>query len=102
MRIESLRILPPLAIARLGAGAPVDSYTVTVDEQAPLDWRRIDPAPTFVVDPTTGEITGTFEPDEIRFTEVVNGEARVRKVAPFLELWAVTDDDRLVRVTTDL
>ena len=26
----------------------------------------------------------------------------MRKVAPFLELWAVTDDDRLVRVTTDL
>ena len=102
MRIESLRILPPLAIARLGAGRPLDSYRISVDEQAPLDWRTIDPAPTFVVDPATGAITQQFTPSEIQFTEKVNGAVKVRKVAPFLELWAVTDDDQLVPVTIGL
>ena len=102
MKIESLRILPPLAIARLGAGEPLDSYRVSVDETSPLDWRTIEPAPTFVVDPASGLITKQFTPGEIRFTETVDGAVKVRKVAPFLELWAVTDDDRLVPVTIEV
>ena len=102
MRIESLRILPPLAIGRLGAGEPLDSYRISVDERAPLDWRTIDPAPTFAVDPASGAITKQFTPTDIRFTDTVNGRVKVRKVAPFLELWAVTDDDQLVPVTIDV
>ena len=100
--IEALRILPPFAIARLGSGAPIDSYLIKVDDTAPLDWRTIVPTTTFVIDPSTGAITGEFVPDEIEFTEEVNGVVKIRKVAPFLELWAVTDDDRLVPVTIDL
>ena len=55
-----------------------------------------------MVDPSTGAITRDFVPTEIEFTEEVNGVVKIRKVAPFLELWAVTDDDRLVPVTIDL
>ena len=102
MKIEALRILPPFAIARLGSGAPLDSYRIEVDEDAPLDWRTIVPTTTFEIDPTTGAISREFIPDEIEFTEDVNGVVKIRKVAPFLELWAVTDDDQLVPVTIDL
>jgi hypothetical protein len=102
MKIESLRILPPFAIARLGSGAPLDSYLVEVDDKAPLDWRTIVPTTTFQIDPSTGAVSREFIPDEIEFTETVNGVVKIRKVAPFLELWAVTDDDQLVPVTIDL
>ena len=102
MKIDSLRILPPFAIGRLGGGAPLDSYRIEVDDAAPLDWRTIVPKPTFELDPATGAIAREFVPNEIEFTEVVNGVVKIRKVAPFLELWAVTDDDQLVPVTLDL
>ncbi len=102
VKIEALRILPPFAIGRLGSGAPIDSYLIEVDDTAPLDWRTIVPTTTFVIDPSTGAITGDFVPNEIEFTEDVNGVVKIRKVAPFLELWAVTDDDQLVPVTIDL
>ena len=102
MKIEALRILPPFAIARLGSGIPLDSYRIEVDEDGPLDWRTIVPTTTFEINPTTGAISREFVPDEIEFTEIVNGVVKIRKVAPFLELWAVTDDDQLVPVTIDL
>jgi hypothetical protein len=102
MRIESLRILPPFAIARLGSGAPLDSYRIEVDDKAPLDWRTIVPTTTLQIDPSTGAVSREFIPNEIEFTENVNGVVKIRKVAPFLELWAVTDDDQLVPVTIDL
>ncbi|HZB39415.1 MAG TPA: hypothetical protein VE487_00535 [Ilumatobacter sp.] len=102
MKIESLRILPPFAIGRLGSGAPLDSYVIEVDDDAPLDWRTIVPTTTFQIDLSTGAISREFVPKEVEFTEKVNGVVKIRKVAPFLELWAVTDDDQLVPVTIDL
>ena len=101
MKIEALRILPPFAIGRLGGGAPLDSYRIEVDADAPLDWRTIVPTKTFEVDPTSA-ISREFVPAKIDFTEQVKGETEIRKVAPFLELWAVTDDDQLVPVTIAL
>jgi len=86
MKIESLRILPPFAIARLGSGAPLDSYLIEVDDKAPLDWRTIVPTTTFQIDPSTGAVSREFIPNEIEFTENVNGVVKIRKVAPFLEL----------------
>ncbi len=97
--IRELRILPPLAIGRLGAAEqPVDNYTVEVDPERPLGYRRLVPAETLRVDVGTGEITGTFVPDQLTFSD---GDA-VRPVAPFLELWAVTDAATLEPVTVDL
>jgi hypothetical protein len=97
--IRELRVLPPLAIARFGAGpTPMDNYDVTVDPQRPLGHRFLRPAETLEVDPATGEIARAFVPNAVTFTE--NG--LVRPVAPFLEAWALTDDDRLEPLTPDL
>jgi hypothetical protein len=97
--IRELRVLPPLAIARFGAAAtPMDNYDVTVDPQRPLGYRFLRPAQTLEVDRTTGEITRSFVPNAVTFTQ--NG--LVRPVAPFLEVWALTDDDVLEPLTPDL
>ncbi|WP_331766157.1 hypothetical protein [Embleya sp. NBC_00896] len=89
MEIRELRILPPLAIGRLGAAAsPMDNYTISIDPQRPLAPRTLRPAPTLAVDPATHELVDAGTPDTLRFTE--NGS--VRPVAPFLEVWALTDN----------
>ena len=84
--IRALRILPPFAIGRLGAGTPLDSYRIEVDEQAPLDWRTIVPDTTFEVDPATGAITRDFTPDEIEFTEKVNAIAEADSTRELVQL----------------
>jgi len=98
--IKELRILPPLAIARLGAASePLDNYELDVDPEDPLGFRRLKPAPTFRVDPVTGAISQAFLPREIRFK---SPEGHIRPVAPFLEVWAVTSKDSLVPLTLEL
>jgi hypothetical protein len=97
--IRELRVLPPLAIARFGAATtPMDNYDVAVDPQRPLGHRFLRPAQTLQVDRATGEITRVFVPNRVTFTE--NG--LVRPVAPFLEVWALTDDDQLEPLTPAL
>jgi hypothetical protein len=98
--IKELRILPPLAIARLGAASePLDNYELDVDPEDPLGFRRLKPAPTFRVDPVSGAISQAFLPREIRFK---SPEGLIRPVAPFLEVWAVTSKDSLVPLTLEL
>ncbi|MFD0207048.1 MULTISPECIES: hypothetical protein [Saccharothrix] len=98
--IKELRVLPPLAIGRLGAATePMDNYTCEVDPEQPLAPRQLRPAPTFLVDPDSGAITGADTPDELRFTD---GNGKVKPVAPFLEVWALTSDDVLQPLTLDL
>jgi hypothetical protein len=98
--IKELRILPPLAIARLGEAAdPLDNYELEVDPEDPLGFRRLRPAPTFRVDPGTGAISESFLPKEIRFKSPEN---LIRPVAPFLEVWAVTSKDTLEPLTLEL
>ena len=96
MPITELRILPPLAIGRLGSSAEtLENYELWVDD--PLDYRRIKPAETLRVDPETGEILEAYTPEEpVRFRD---GTA-IRPVAPFLEVFARTGDDELVPLTT--
>ena len=97
--IKELRILPPLAIARFGAAAtPMDNYDVTVDPSRPLGYRHLRPAETLEVDEATGGIARAFVPTRVFFTE--NG--LVRPVAPFLEVWALTENDELEPLTVDL
>jgi hypothetical protein len=99
MTIRTLRILPPLAIGRLGgADEPVDNYTLEPDPEEPLGFRRICPADTLVLDPATGEIRERRRPETIEFKR----GGRFRPVAPFLELYAETDGATLVPVTLDL
>ena len=88
--IYALHILPPLAIGRLGsAHEPVANYTIVDNPEKPLDFRTIVGAETFVIDPDSGEITGTRVPETVSFKD---GE-HVRPVAPFLELFAQVSRD---------
>ncbi len=99
MRILELRLLPTLAIGRLGAApSPMDNYEAVVDPERPLEHRQLIPADTFEVNPRTGEIMRAFVPTKVRFTE----KGLVRPVAPFLEVWARTSPSTLVPLTTPL
>jgi len=99
MKIRALRILPPLAIARLGSSPqPLDNYDVRVPERDPLGFREIHGALTFVVDRDSGCIRRSYTPESVRFRDELG---RVKPVAPFLELWADVGDT-LVPVTTRL
>lgn len=99
MPITEIRILPPMAIARLGASTtPLAAYSLASPEDKPLDFRRIVPQPTPEIDETTGAIVRVSTPATIQFKD--NG--LIRPVAPFLEVWAVTAPDTLEPITLDL
>lgn len=91
MPIRELRILPPMAIGRLGAATePLAAFDLEVDAERPLDFRRIVPQATLEVDPVGGEITRSFVPDDIVFKDE---QGRIRPVAPFLEVFAITSEE---------
>lgn len=100
MTLRSLRLLPPLAFARLGSASdPLDSYVLVDDPDHPLGYRRVQGALTLIVDEVTGEIRETRVPDVVRFRE--DGD-RIRPVAPFLEVFVQTDADVLEPLTLEL
>ncbi|SFD36849.1 hypothetical protein [Paracidovorax konjaci] len=102
MPILELRILPPVAIGRLGAAAePLEAFDLVRDPDRPLDYRRIVPCPSFRVDPGSGEIAEVYTPEKIRFRDA---DRLVRPVAPFLEVFArlAGAPDELVPLTLDL
>jgi hypothetical protein len=107
MKIAELRILPPIAIGRLGSAAvPMAAYDLVVPPQRPLDFREVVPQITLAVDPNTGE-TRSHLPDHIRFKDAKNlasKDGKVCPVAPFLELFAIITErpDELVPLTEDL
>jgi hypothetical protein len=99
MTIQELRILPSLAVARLGASAtPLANYRLDVDKKIPLGYRKIVPDETLELDIKSGKIARAFVPKRIRFRD---GDA-VRPVAPFLEVFARTADDVLEPLTLNL
>ncbi|ACU61933.1 hypothetical protein [Chitinophaga pinensis] len=109
MSILALRILPPIAIGRLGASQiPVAAYDLVVPENKPLDFRQIAPQATLTIDPSTNQIKDDDTPPPvIIFKEgnsTQNTDVSIRPVAPFLELYAITSDDAntLVPVTQAL
>jgi len=98
MSILEIRILPPLAIARLGSSdKPLENYELVLED--PLGHRQIRAAETLRVDASTGEISEAYHPDTpIKFRD----GPRIRPVAPYLEVFERTDSDTLVPLTTDL
>lgn len=94
MKITEVRILPPFAIARLGSSStPVAAYDLEVPPHKPLGFRKIVPQPTFTIDPTTHELS-VDTPNEIIFKDALSTtdtSGTIRPVAPFLEVFAVTD-----------
>lgn len=102
MPILDLRILPPVAIGRLGAAAePLEAFDLVRDPERPLDYRCIVPCPSFKVDPASGEVVEVYTPQKIRFRDANH---LVRPVAPFLEVFVrlANAPDELVPLTLDL
>jgi hypothetical protein len=100
LTIKQLRILPPFAIGRLGsASEPMDNYSFDpdIDPDHPLGYRRINPQPTLIVN-ETGEIESESAPTTLEFKQA----GKIRPVAPFLEVFAVTDKGELLPLTVDL
>ncbi len=86
--IREIRILPPLAIARLGSSTqPMDNYDLR-DPDQPTGFRKLVPAETLVVE--DGIIARAETADEVRFRDA---QGRIRPVAPFLEVWARFEED---------
>jgi hypothetical protein len=99
MPINEPRILPPLAIARLGASSvPLAAYSLALPEENPLDFRQIVPEETLEIDPATGEVSCAKAHKNIRFLD----DEGIRPVAPFLEVWAVTGEKEMEPLTLDL
>ena len=101
MTILELRILPPMAFARLGSAAePVDNYTVEVDPDRGLGlgYRKIKPAATLIVDEASGEIAEARIPETVTFKQ----DGHIRPVAPFLEVFALTGKNKLVPLSLEL
>lgn len=90
MSITRLLLRPPFAIGRVGSARdPLDNFKVG-DAKKLLGYRVCRPDETLVVNDETGEISkGPVR--EITFKDDVG---RIRPVAPFFEVWAVTDEDK--------
>src|SRR5690349_9850679 len=99
MAILDLRILPPIAIGRLGSSeTPLEAYCLDIPKDKPLGFRTISPQETLVVDPVTGAIASCETPLSIKFKD---GD-RIRPVAPFLEVFARTSEHVLEPLTLAL
>ncbi|KIC03344.1 hypothetical protein OA88_04075 [Flavobacterium sp. JRM] len=107
MKIIELRILPPIAIGRLGeSNTPMEAYDLELSKEKPLDFREIIPKTTLTVDPVSGEIKA-HDPINIKFKEVTSladRKGKIRPVSPFLEVFAITDQNpgELVPLTEEL
>ncbi|MBC9909174.1 hypothetical protein [Chitinophaga varians] len=106
MAITAIRILPPFAIARLGSSTvPQTPYDLEIPADKPLGFREMVPKPSFDVDPNTGKITSGPAPQVVIFkdnvTSLQDKQGKIRPVAPFLEVFAITSDapDKLVPLT---
>ncbi len=105
-QIKEIRILPPVAIGRLGASpTPVDAYDLVIPDDKPLDFRQIVPQKSLTVN--YDHTLSATVPDQIIFKEAPIGDypnGYIRPVAPFLELFAITSDapDQLVPLTEAL
>ena len=95
--LQEIRILPPMAIARLGASSsPMDNYDLCLPQPNELGWRQLVAATTFRIDKTSGEIREAFVPKALRFKD---DKDLIRPVAPFLEVWARFDGGPLRSLT---
>lgn len=107
MKIVELRILPPIAIGRLGsATTPMAAYDLVIPTHRPLDFREIVPQLTFTVDDKTGEMRSQV-PEFVQFKDARSltvKDGKIHPVAPFLEVFAITSDkpDELVPLTEKL
>jgi hypothetical protein len=85
--IRELRLLPSLAMARLGSSPqPMDNYVREV--VAGRSYRELHPAETLIVNELDGSIARASVPAALNFKDAAG---RVKPVCPFLEVWALYD-----------
>ena len=107
MTIRALRIFPPLAFARFGsASQPQHNYEL--ENPDGLGFRRIVPGDTLIV-AENGALTILPRPDPTHMTsenvaEMFRDGDQIRPVAPFFEVWALTDEhqEEFVPLTLEL
>lgn len=86
MAITAIRILPPLAVARLGSSPePLENYDLELPD--PVGPRAIVPAESLTLD-ANGNITATRSTGPVQFRD---DQHRIKPVAPFFELFAQLD-----------
>jgi hypothetical protein len=86
MAIKSIRILPPLAVARLGSSpVPLENYDLEIPDA--VSPRKIVPAATVLVD-QDGIVTQKKSVGAVAFRD---SEGLIHPVAPFFEVWAQTE-----------
>jgi hypothetical protein len=86
MRITNIRILPPLAIARLGSSPrPLANYDLELP--SPVAPHKIVPATTLDVD-DKGNLSQQSGLEPVQFRD---SDGLIRPVAPFFEIWAQVD-----------
>jgi hypothetical protein len=82
MGVRSIRIFPPLAVARLGSSPlPLENYDLEIPDA--VSPRKIVPAMTLLVD-EDGNVTKTKSAGSVAFRD---SEGFIHPVAPFFELW---------------
>ena len=74
------------------------NYTINLETDQPLGFRAIIPKRTLVVNERSGEITEIPASPVPEFKQ----DGKIRPVAPFLEVFAVTDRDQLEPLTIGL
>jgi hypothetical protein len=98
MAIKEIRLLPPLALARLGSSPePLENYELETPD--PVGPRAIVPATSLRLDPA-GNITATRSQGPVQFRDA---DHLIKPVAPFFEVFARVDgSDAWVPLTEDL
>src|SRR3954471_19504638 len=98
MTMSELRLLPPLAFARVGsAKEPQDNYHLQVNENDPLGFRRIMPTDTLTVanDGTLRVRKADASKRELfDLNKIFRDGDKIRPVAPFFELFAIANSDQ--------
>ena len=110
MKIKSLRLLPPLAFARLGSALePQPSYELEIDAGS-LGFREIRPGTTLLVG-KHGKLAVTNNnnrtanhsaPKRAEINKMFRDGPRIRPVAPFFELFAILANGKVRPVTLQL
>jgi hypothetical protein len=87
--IKNIRLLPPLAVARLGSSPePLENYDLeVVDTVSP---RAIVPSETFLLD-GEGNLSVRKPDGPVQFRDA---DGLIKPVAPFFELWAQVDESQ--------
>src|SRR5262245_7327265 len=94
--IKEIRLLPPLAIGRLGGSAePMHNYEAVITSTT--GFRELVSADTLVVNVNNGEIVQKFRPAAVRFKD---GAGQIKPVCPFFEVWARFDNETELRPLT--